>query len=248
MSKLMHSSMDEERKPLFEIYSYCPPNAFACIEHIRRDVAYRKQQHRSSYRLGFVEDWDELPEAGEGLDLLYFNRSFASTRGDVDNAQRLSDSHNLSSDAIGLSMERVMCQIDIGQVIMHNTFLNTQRPRLQYAIFSLDPAFQISRDADIVTVTNTLEGNIADIQYLVYALFLGHLRDTARTSLLESTATLFTAAIASHLTEKKTLTLKFSIPGSLSSITQPKPRSYPIEHKAGTQKFPLRLVPCTPSP
>ena len=43
----MQSFMDEEVKPLFEIYSYCPPDAFACIEHNRMEIARRKQQHRS---------------------------------------------------------------------------------------------------------------------------------------------------------------------------------------------------------
>ncbi|KAJ9484749.1 hypothetical protein VN97_g8620 [Penicillium thymicola] len=112
---LMQSFIDEELKPLFEIYSYCPPDAFACIEHNRREIACRKQLHRSgvenppllipkfprrndstlsgfcilirshSYRLGQDEDW--LAKAGEGSDLLYFNCSFSSTRGDVDEAQ-----------------------------------------------------------------------------------------------------------------------------------------------------------------
>ncbi|EAU32805.1 conserved hypothetical protein [Aspergillus terreus NIH2624] len=277
---LMHSFMHEESKPLFEIYSYCPSDAFACIEHNRREIAYRKQQYRSgvqnlpplipqffrpsddipagfcvllrsySYRLGYVEDWDELAEAGEGPDLLYFNRSFPSTYSVVDNMQRLSDFGDPSPYIFELSIERVICQIDIGQIIMNDVFLNAQRPWLQYAMevdegeppdlnppseeqihnqlgheiavsgFSLGRAFQISRDADIVTVTNAPEGTSADIQYLVYALFLSHIRDTAGPSLLERTAWFFTAAIVSHLPVSTTLTLKFAIPGSLSSIRQ----------------------------
>lgn len=273
---LMHSFMNEELKPLFEIYSYCPPDAFACIEHNRLEIAHRKQQHRSgveyppplipqffhpgddtpvgfcvllrshSYRLGYVEDWDELAEEGEGPDLLYFNRSFPSTRSGVDEAQSSSESGNLSAEAFELSTERVMCQIDIGQIIMNDIFLNAGRPGLQYAMdvdegeppnsnppsveqirdqlgqetsvggFSLDPTFQVSRDADIVTVTNTPEGSTPDIQYLVHAMFLSSLRDTEGPSLLESTARLFTASIVSHLPVNKTLTLKFSIPNSPS--------------------------------
>jgi hypothetical protein len=153
---LMQSFWNEEVKPLFEIYSYCPPGAFACIEHNRIEIARRKQQHRSgvenppplipqftrpsdystvgfcvllrshSYRLGYIEDWDELAKEGEGPDLLYFNRSFSSTRSDVDEAQ--------SPEAFELSTERVMCQIDIGQIIMIDIFFNAGRPRLQYAI------------------------------------------------------------------------------------------------------------------
>ncbi|KAA8651046.1 hypothetical protein EYZ11_003783 [Aspergillus tanneri] len=71
----------------------------------------------------------------------------------------------------------------------------------------------VSQDADIVTVTR---GNNPDIQYLIYAPFLSHLRDTAGPSLLESTARLFIALIVSHLPANKALTLKFSIPGSPS--------------------------------
>jgi hypothetical protein len=82
--------------------------------------------------------------------------------------------------------------------------------------FSLDPAFQISQDADIVTVTNTPEGKTPDIQYLVHALFLSSIRDTAGPSLLESTARLFTTSMFSHLPANKTLTLKFFIPKSPS--------------------------------
>ena len=102
---LMHSFMHEELNPLFKIYSYCPPDAFACIEHHRREIAHRKQQHRSeasnlppliprffrpsddtpvafcillrshSYRIGYTEDWDELADAGEGL--TYFTSTAA---------------------------------------------------------------------------------------------------------------------------------------------------------------------------
>ncbi|KAJ5334058.1 uncharacterized protein N7506_007841 [Penicillium brevicompactum] len=106
---LMQSFFDEEVKPLFEIYSYSPPDNLACIEHNRIEIARRKQQHGSeikdplplipqfvcpddyssvglcvllrshSYRLGYVEDSDAFAELGEGSDLLYFNRCFSST-------------------------------------------------------------------------------------------------------------------------------------------------------------------------
>lgn len=42
---LLGSWSTEDPKPLFEIYSYCPPDVFACIEHNRREIAYRKLQH-----------------------------------------------------------------------------------------------------------------------------------------------------------------------------------------------------------
>ncbi|KAL4962426.1 uncharacterized protein BDV14DRAFT_202761 [Aspergillus stella-maris] len=44
---LIGSRYDVERLPLFEFYSYLPPNAYACINHNRREIAYRKQQHRA---------------------------------------------------------------------------------------------------------------------------------------------------------------------------------------------------------
>ncbi|KAJ5294893.1 hypothetical protein N7508_009714 [Penicillium antarcticum] len=273
----MQGFWNEEVKPLFEIYSYCPPDAFACIEHNRIEIARRKQQHRSgaenplpliprftrpsdystvgfcvllrshSYRLGHVEDSDELAELGEGPDLLYFNRSFSSTRSDVDEAQHSSEgAESLSSEAFELATEHVTDQIDIGQILMIDILNNVSRPPERYALdvdegeppssdlpseeqirdqlgqepsvdgFSLDPAFQISQNADIVTVTNTPEGKSPGIQYLVHALFLGAIRDTAGPSLLESTARLFTMSIFSHLPANKTLTLKFFIPKSPS--------------------------------
>ncbi|KAJ6013128.1 hypothetical protein N7522_003483 [Penicillium canescens] len=271
---LMQSFIDEELKPLFEIYSYCPPDAFACIEHNRREIAHRKQLHRSgvenppplirkfprrsdgtlggfcilirshSYRLG--QDEDRLAEAGEGPDLLYFNRSFSSTRSDVDEAQRISEYDDLAPEAFELATERITKQFNIGQILMLDIFLNTGRPSLQYALdvdegeppnsnpppeeqirdqlgqeasvggFSLNPAFQISHDDDIVTVTNTPKGSVPDIQYVVHALFLASIRDTAGPSLLESTARLFTAAVVSYLPANKTLDLKFYIPNSPS--------------------------------
>ncbi|PLN83777.1 hypothetical protein BDW42DRAFT_164074 [Aspergillus taichungensis] len=42
---LLSSWSFEGPKPLFEIYSYCPSDAFACVEHNRREIAFRKHQH-----------------------------------------------------------------------------------------------------------------------------------------------------------------------------------------------------------
>ncbi|KAK1143010.1 hypothetical protein N8T08_007074 [Aspergillus melleus] len=44
---LLHTLCNDEVLPLFGIYSYCPPDAFGCMEHNRREIAHRKQQHRS---------------------------------------------------------------------------------------------------------------------------------------------------------------------------------------------------------
>ncbi|CAG8356789.1 unnamed protein product [Penicillium salamii] len=273
---LMQTFGTEEVKPLFEYYSYCPPDAFACIEHNRLEIARRKQQHRSgvenppplipqfthpseystvgfcvllrshSYRLGFIGDSDEFAEAGEGPDFLYFSRSFSSTCSNVDETQRSSDYGGLSPEAFELATERIMDQTYVGQMIMIDIFNNVSRPTQRYALdidegmppistppseeqmrdqlghetsvggFSLDPAFQISRESDIVTVTNTPKGNVPDIQYFVHALFLSSIHDTIGSSLLESTARLFTASLVSHLPAKKTLTLKFFVPKSPS--------------------------------
>ncbi|KAL3476935.1 hypothetical protein BJX99DRAFT_258050 [Aspergillus californicus] len=103
---LLNGFTDWEVLPLFEIYSYCPPDAFACVEHQRREIAYRKQQHLAgapnppplipqfshhdksprgccillrshSYRLGDgMGDPDLYAEAGDSPDWLYFNRAF----------------------------------------------------------------------------------------------------------------------------------------------------------------------------
>ncbi|KAH8423871.1 uncharacterized protein LDX57_001623 [Aspergillus melleus] len=44
---LLHTFCNDEFLPLFEVHSYCPPDAFDCMEHNRREIAHRKQQHRS---------------------------------------------------------------------------------------------------------------------------------------------------------------------------------------------------------
>ena len=121
---------------MFEIYSYRPPDAFTCIEHNRLESVPRKQQHRPgienapqlipqfagrpksipigfcvlirshSYRLGETDE-EELAEAGEGPDMLYFNRSFSSTRSDVDETQRSHEYGHSSPEAFELTIERV---------------------------------------------------------------------------------------------------------------------------------------------
>ncbi|KAL4770822.1 hypothetical protein BDW60DRAFT_223691 [Aspergillus nidulans var. acristatus] len=118
---LLQGFYNDDVLPLFEIYSFCPPDAFACIEHNRRGIAYRKAQHRlkvpnlppliprffnessdrpigrclllrsHSYRLGSDGDWDLYTEAGGAPDLLAFNRSFSRSHADVDQEQRRED-------------------------------------------------------------------------------------------------------------------------------------------------------------
>lgn len=156
---LLQTFYTEEVLPLFEIYSYCPPDAFACIEHNRREIAHRKQQHRSgasdppplipqfyghyhrtpagrcillrshSYRLGDSNDEDQLAETGEGPDLLFFNRSFSTTRSHVDDGQRVFSElrrpgSELYLEAFELSIERVRDQTRMGQMIMTDIVSN----------------------------------------------------------------------------------------------------------------------------
>ncbi|KAJ5427319.1 hypothetical protein N7465_002389 [Penicillium sp. CMV-2018d] len=162
---LMQSFWDDEVKPLFEIYSYCPPNGFACIEHNRNEIARRKQQDRSgvenpppliprfirpgnyltvgfcvllrsySYRLGYIEDSDEFAKLGEGPDLLYFNRSFSSTRNNIDEAQRESeDDESLLSEGFELATQRVTDQIYIGQILIIDIFNGVGPSPARYAL------------------------------------------------------------------------------------------------------------------
>ncbi|KAJ5592264.1 hypothetical protein N7537_009168 [Penicillium hordei] len=266
---LMQNFWSDEVVPMFEIYSYRPPDAFACIEHNRLEIARRKQQNRSgienapplipqfagrpdksipigfcvlirshSYRLGETDE-EELAKAGEGPDMLYFNRSFSSTH-----AQCSPKYGSSLPEAFELATERVENQNDVGDVVVLDMFKNVGRAGTRDALdvdegeppssdmpleeqirdqlaqeaaasgFSLNPAYQVIQDADIITVSNTPKGNISDIQYIVHTLFPSSIRDTAGSSLLESTARLFTASIASHLPANKTLTLKFFIPKS----------------------------------
>ncbi|KAJ5213531.1 hypothetical protein N7449_000700 [Penicillium cf. viridicatum] len=274
---LMQMFWNDEVKPLFEIYSYRPPDGFACIEHNRIEIARRKQQHQSgvenplpliprfnrpysssnvgfcvllrshSYRVGNMQDSEEAEEIGEGPDLLYFNRTFSSTCTEVDVAQHLREGQEeLPSEAFEFVIERLMDQIYIGQLMILDIFNNVPRYPERDALgidegeppsqdmpteeqirdqlgqetsvsgFSLDPAFHISQEANIVTVTNTPKGETPDIQYIVHAAFLSHIRDAEGSSILESTARLFTASMVSNLPANKTLTLKFFIPKSNS--------------------------------
>ncbi|KAF7519657.1 hypothetical protein PCG10_009823 [Penicillium crustosum] len=273
---LMQIFWNNEVKPLFEIYSYRPPDGFACIEHNRIEIARRKQQHQSgvknplpliprfnrpysssnvgfcvlirshSYRVGNMQDSEEAEEIGEGPDLLYFNRTFSSTSTKVDVAQNLREGQEeLPAEAFEFVIERLMDQIYTGQLMVLDIFNNVPRYPERDALginegeppsqdmpteeqirdqldqetssgFSLDPAFHISQEANIVTVTNTPKGKSPDIQYIVHAAFLSHIRDTEGSSILESTALLFTASMVSNLPANKTLTLKFFIPKSNS--------------------------------
>lgn len=274
---LMQMFWDDEVKPLFEIYSYRPPDGFACIEHNRIEIARRKQQHQSgvenplplipwfnrpcissnvgfcvlirshSYRVGDMQDSEEANEIGEGPDLLYFNRTFSSTSTQVDVAQHLNeDRKELPSEGFEFIIERFMEQMDIGQLMILDIFMNVspypernaldidegeppsqempteEQIRDQLAQetsvggLSLDPTFHISQEANIVTVTNTSENETPDIQYIVHAAFLSHIRDEGGSSILEDTARLFTASIVSNLPVNKTVTLKFFIPSSNS--------------------------------
>ncbi|KAJ5563285.1 hypothetical protein N7535_008449 [Penicillium sp. DV-2018c] len=291
---LMQTFWNDEVKPLFEIYSYRPPDGFACIEHNRLEIARRKQQHRHqsdsgvenqsqnplpliprfnrpysssssnsigfcvllrshSYRVGNMQDSEEAEEIGEGPDLLYFNRTFSvsstSTCTEVDVARQWhlrEGREELPSEAFEFVIERVMDQIYIGQLMILDIFNNVPRYPERNALgidegeppsqdmpteeqirdqlgqetsvggFSLDPTFHISHEANLVTVTNTPEGETPDIQYIVHAAFLSHIGDAAGSSIFESTARLFTASMVSNLPANKTLTLIFFIPKSNS--------------------------------
>lgn len=274
---LMQTFSDDEVKPLFEIYSYRPPDGFACIEHNRIEIARRKQQHHSevknplpliprfnrpysfsnvgfcvllrshSYRVGNMQDSEEADKIGEGPDLLYFNRTFSSTCTEVDMVQHMrEDLEEISSEGFEFTIERLMDQSYIGQLIILDLFMNVARYPQRDVLdidegeppsqdmpteeqirdqldqetsvggLSLDPIFHISQEAKIVTVTNTPEGETPDIQYIIHAAFLSHIRDAAGSSVLESTARNFTASMVPNLPANKTLTLKFFIPESNS--------------------------------
>lgn len=275
---LMQIFWNNEVKPLFEIYSYRPPDGFACIKHNRIEIARRKQQYQlgvknplpliprfnrpysssnvgfcvlirsHSYRVGNMQDSEEAEEIGEGPDLLYFNRTFSSTCTEVDVAQHLREGQEeLPSEAFEFVIERLIDQIYIGQLMILDIFNNVPcyperdalgidegeppsqdmpteeqiRDQLDQetsvsGFFSLDPAFHISQEANIVTVTNTPKGETPDIQYIIHTAFLSHIRDAEGSSILESTALLFTASMVSNIPANKTLTLKFFIPKSNS--------------------------------
>lgn len=66
--------------------------------------------------------------------MLYFNRSFSSTRFDVDGTQRSSSPDDFSPEGFEWEAERVEDQIDIGQIIMLDIFQNADNPGLRYTL------------------------------------------------------------------------------------------------------------------
>ncbi|KAI9370922.1 hypothetical protein BJX61DRAFT_535234 [Aspergillus egyptiacus] len=142
---LLHVFGNDELKPRLEIYSYCPPDSFACVEHSRREIAFRKQQHRSgaanppllipqffrgedeppvgrcvllrshSYRLGRRNNPVHLDAAGEGPD--------------AEEIQRMVSTEDVVlPEAFELSFERVTDQRDFGEIIVQDIFLNATAP------------------------------------------------------------------------------------------------------------------------
>ncbi|CAI7632132.1 unnamed protein product [Penicillium palitans] len=145
---LMYNFGSDEVVPMFEIYSYRPPDAFPCIEHNRLEIARRKQQHWSGienapplipqfagrpdksipigYRLGETDE-EELSKAGEGPNMLYFNLSFSTTRSDINKTQHSHEYVNSSLEAFELATERVNNQNDVGEIIVLDMFNNIGR-------------------------------------------------------------------------------------------------------------------------
>ncbi|KAJ5363041.1 hypothetical protein N7541_003885 [Penicillium brevicompactum] len=174
-SYLMQSFFGEEVKPLFEIYSYSPPDNLACIEHNRIEIARRKQQHGSeikdplplipqfvrpddyssvglcvllrshSYRLGYVEDSDAFAELGEGPDLLYFNRCFSSTCVNVTQPEPEDDESPLP-EGFELAIQRVTDQTYIGQILMVDILTSMSHNPDQYALEIDEGSFPSSSD------------------------------------------------------------------------------------------------------
>ncbi|KAL6230513.1 hypothetical protein BDW75DRAFT_248584 [Aspergillus navahoensis] len=264
---LPQGSYSDEVLPLFEVYSFRPSDAFACIEHYRREIACREAQHplgapnppplipqffnesrekpvgrlsflwSHSYRLGSVGDWDLYTEAGDAPDQVNFNGSFSRSQTHVEQVQRREDADNeLGLAGFELSGERVQCQTDVAQYIMGDIFPNSQHLELEYALndeakirqqlerqltgvnYTLNSTFRILEDDDtgVVTITHATEGDEPDLQYLIYAPFLSHLRNPPHSSipLLKGTARLFSSSLLSHLPSQHTIRFIFSIPGS----------------------------------
>ncbi|KAL3476932.1 hypothetical protein BJX99DRAFT_227192 [Aspergillus californicus] len=139
---LLNSFIDEEIIPLFEIYSYCPPDSFACIEYHRREIAYRKEQtgtpnavplipqfsdgsmrspiglcillRSHSYRLGWIEDPDEYEAAGDSPDWLFFSRAYQSHVPSTEPGGKI----ELHLGGFELSIRPVRNQRDIGPTIV----------------------------------------------------------------------------------------------------------------------------------
>lgn len=151
---LLGAFWDDEVMPLFEIYSYCPPDSFACIDHNRREIAFRKRQHRSGVENApglipqfFRGIFDNEPPIGrcvllrshsyhldqhdegasaEGPDVLNFTRTFSSTRSDADDAQILDYPPEESYlESFELSTERITLREYVDQLVVLDIFFNS---------------------------------------------------------------------------------------------------------------------------
>ncbi|KAJ5598593.1 hypothetical protein N7537_008677 [Penicillium hordei] len=100
-----------------------------------------------------------------------------------------------------------------------------------------------------VTITNNPKDGECELQYVIYVQFLADIEiEQERTTLLETTARTFTAAIISHLPVPKTIYFEFRIPSSssLSSLISASPNGFNIgashEFEAGSGTF-IRALP-----
>lgn len=150
---LLGAFWNDEVMPLFEIYSYCPPDSFACIDHSRREIAFRKQQHRSGIQnapglipLFYRNGWDDEPPIGRcvllrshsyrlnerddgasagGPDELNFTRTFSSTRSDADDTQvPMHPPEETYLERFELSTDRITLREYVDQVVVLDIFSN----------------------------------------------------------------------------------------------------------------------------
>lgn len=105
-----------------------------------------------------------------------------------------------------------------------------------------------SENSTITITNNPLDGE-CDLQYVIYVQFLADIEiGQERTTLLETTARTFTAAIISSLPVSKTIYFEFRIPSSssLSSLMSAPPSGFDIgashEFEAGSGTF-IRALP-----
>ncbi|CAI7659481.1 unnamed protein product [Penicillium palitans] len=105
-----------------------------------------------------------------------------------------------------------------------------------------------SENSTITITTNPSDGE-CDLQYVIYVQFLADIEiEQERTTLLETTACTFTAAIISYLPVSKTVYFEFRIPASpsLSSLISAPPNGFDIgashEFEAGSGTF-IRALP-----
>ncbi|KAJ5201177.1 hypothetical protein N7449_005980 [Penicillium cf. viridicatum] len=105
-----------------------------------------------------------------------------------------------------------------------------------------------SENSTITITNNSLDGE-CELQYVIYVQFLADIEiEQERTTLLETTARTFTAAIISHLPVPKTVYFEFRIPSSssLSSLISAPPNGFDIgashEFEAGLETF-IRALP-----